>query len=248
MIRAAFQLKRGSWVDVLSPISPERQFYLSNSSVPRFLSQSTPESLLDCCLQRSVCCFLFRLTMSGFEIVGVVLAIFPIVTEAFKFYAEERGVIKDFYHYQHVLKRISRGLAREQASFSNSCKRFMEDIANQCGVDEEEIFEMMQDPTDPRWREGDLVQEQIFCQKSVQQYLDTVEDMNEELVKIQESIAKYGDDGQVSLLSLSSVFGTKLISYSLNRSIKKLVDDNGRRSSSRSRKIASPSTLKKRGA
>ncbi|CAI7621684.1 unnamed protein product [Penicillium manginii] len=134
--------------------------------------------------------------MSGFEVVGVVLAVFPLITEALKFYAEERGVVKDFFHYQHVLKRISRGLAREQASFRNSCKRFMEDIANQCGVGEEEISEMMQDPTDPRWREGDLVQEQVFSQKSVQQYLDTVEDMNEELVKIKDLMAKYGDHGQ----------------------------------------------------
>jgi hypothetical protein len=144
--------------------------------------------------------------MSGFEVVGVVLAVFPLITEALKLYAEERGVVKDFFHYQHVLKRISRGLAREQASFRNSCKRFMEDIANQCGVGEEEISEMMQDPTDPRWREGDLVQEQVFSQKSVQQYLDTVEDMNEELVKIKDLMAKYGDHGQVSLLAISFLF------------------------------------------
>jgi hypothetical protein len=82
----------------------------------------------------------------------------------------------------------------------------MEDIANQCGVGEEEISEMMQDPTDPRWREGDLVQKQIFSQKSVQQYLDTVEDMNEELVKIKELMGKYGDHGQVSLLAISFLF------------------------------------------
>lgn len=144
--------------------------------------------------------------MSGFEIVGVVLAVFPILTEALKFYTEERGVINDFFHYQHVLKRINRGLAREQASFSNSCKRFMEDVANQCGVGEEEISEMMQDPTDPRWREGDLVQEQIFRQKSVQQYLDTVEDINEELLKIKELMAKYGDHEQVRLLPISFLF------------------------------------------
>ncbi|KAJ5157472.1 Synaptobrevin [Penicillium canariense] len=132
--------------------------------------------------------------MSGFEIVGVVLAVFPIITQAVKFYAEEKSVVSDLFHYQHVLKRIGRGLAREKASFTNSCKRFVEDVACQCGVGEEEIAEMMQDPTDARWREGDLVQEHIFRQKSVQQYLDTVEDMNEELAKIKGLLTKYGDN------------------------------------------------------
>lgn len=140
--------------------------------------------------------------MSGFEIVGVVLAVFPIITQGLKFYSEGTGLVNDFFHYQHVLKRIGRGLAREQTSFSNSCRRFMEDVANQCGVGEEEIAEMMQDPADPRWREGDLVKEHVFCQKSVQQYIDTVEDMNEELAKIRDLTAIDGDNGQVSILSI----------------------------------------------
>lgn len=78
----------------------------------------------------------------------------------------------------------------------------MEDVANQCGVGEEEIAEMMQDPTDPRWREGDLVKEHVFCQKSVQEYIDTVEDMNEELAKIRDLTAIDGDNSQVSILSI----------------------------------------------
>lgn len=191
--------------------------------------------------------------MSGFEIVAVVLAVFPIVTETLKFYAEERGAVKDLFHYQHVLKRIGRGLSREQTSFSNSCKRFMEDVAAKCGVGEGEIVEMMQDPSDSRWRDGHLVQDHIFHQKSVQQYLDTVEDMNEELAKIQELIAKYGDNGPVSTTSI--LFTYQLVrfridrpTFSLNNSTEKLVGDNGRRSSSCSRRTASLSTLKKPGA
>ncbi|KAJ5937074.1 Synaptobrevin [Penicillium verhagenii] len=132
--------------------------------------------------------------MSGFEVVGVVLAVYPILTQAVGFCAEESGLVKDLFRYQHVLKRIGRGLAREQTSFSNSCRRFMEDIASQCEVEEEAIVEMMQDPTDDRWREGALIKEHIFQQKSVRQYLDTVEDMNEELGKIKDLITKYGDN------------------------------------------------------
>ncbi|KZN89723.1 hypothetical protein EN45_083530 [Penicillium chrysogenum] len=142
--------------------------------------------------------------MSGFEIVGVVLAVFPVITHGLKFYSEGTGLVNDLFHYQHVLKRIGRGLAREQTSFSNSCRRFMEDVANQCGVGEEEIAEMMQDPTDPRWREGDLVKEHVFRQKSVQEYLDTVEDMNEELAKVRDLTAIDADDGQSKPLDKKS--------------------------------------------
>ncbi|KGO37601.1 Synaptobrevin [Penicillium expansum] len=80
----------------------------------------------------------------------------------------------------------------------------MEDVANQCGVGEEEIAEMMQDPTDPRWREGDLVKEYVFCQNSVQQYLDTVEDMNEELAKIRDLTAIDGANSQAKPLDKKS--------------------------------------------
>lgn len=189
------------------------------------------------------------LDMSGFEIVGVVLAVFPVITHGLKFYSEGTGLVNDLFHYQHVLKRIGRGLAREQTSFSNSCRRFMEDVANQCGVGEEDIAEMMQDPTDPRWREGDLVKEHVFRQKSVQEYLDTVEDMNEELAKIRDLTAIDADDGQVSLLSIGFAADSDLnIPFSPNRSIKSLVVGSGRRSSSCSRRMISPDTLKKPGA
>lgn len=41
---------------------------------------------------------------------------------------------------------------------------------------------MMENPRDPRWKEGKLVQADIFDQNNVREYLDAVEDMNEELI------------------------------------------------------------------
>ena len=134
---------------------------------------------------------------TGFESVGLALAIFPVLVEGLKFYAEEKGVIKDLFHYQHVLKRIVRDLAREQTSFRNSCQRFLEDIAVKCGLGEHEVSEMMQDPQDPRWREESWFQEDTLSQESVQRYLETVEDMTEELSKIQQWVGIRGE-AQVS--------------------------------------------------
>lgn len=123
---------------------------------------------------------------TGFEAAGLALAIFPVLVEGLKFYAEEKGIIKDFFHYQHVLKRIVRDLAREQTIFRNSCQRFLEDLAAKSGLEEAAVTEMMQDPQDSRWRRADWYQEEIFNQDSIQRYLETVEDMAEVLSKIQE--------------------------------------------------------------
>jgi len=167
--------------------------------------------------------------MSGFEVVTGVLGLFPLLIQGVKFYAEGADTIIDFFRYQHVLKRIGRDLAREQTIFTNSCNRFMEDVANQCGVGEEEIAEMMQDPTDPRWQKGELVQEHIFSQKSVQQYLDAVEDMSEELVKIKKLTDIYGNKDEVSLSPWSFAFESDSITFSRHYSIKRLVGSIGRR-------------------
>lgn len=134
---------------------------------------------------------------TGFEAVGLALAIFPILIEAIKFYTNEKDVVSDIRSYQRLLIRISRDLDREQTIFQNSCERFMEDIAAHCGVGEEEVSEMIHNPKDPRWTKGALVGEDIFHRASVQQYLDAVEDMNEELSRVKELIGVRNGSTQV---------------------------------------------------
>ncbi|KAJ5159822.1 Synaptobrevin, partial [Penicillium canariense] len=126
--------------------------------------------------------------VSGFEAVGLALAIFPVLVEGLKFYTHEKGAVSDFLKYQRVLMRISRDLDRERTMFHNTCQQFLEGVASQCGVGEEEVSEMMLDPRDPRWTTGVLVEERIFHQTSVKQYLEVVEDMNEELSRINQLI------------------------------------------------------------
>jgi hypothetical protein len=155
----------------------------------------------------NICCFphLFRLSLkprahkmpTGFEAVGLALAIFPILIEAIKFYTNEKDVMSDIRNYQRLLNRISRDLDREQTIFHNSCQRFMEDIAAHFGVGEEEVSGMIHNPKDPRWTKGFLVTEEIFPRASVQQYLHAVEDMNEELSRVKELIGIQSGSTQV---------------------------------------------------
>lgn len=137
---------------------------------------------------------------TGFEAVGLALAIFPVLVEGLKLYAEERGVIKSILRYQHVLKRMIRDLGREQTSFHNSCKLFLENVATQSGYSEGEILDMMQDPG-MKWTKAQWSQD-ITNEDTVRRYLETVEDMNEELSKIQEWLGIRGD-GSVSTVTPS---------------------------------------------
>jgi hypothetical protein len=134
---------------------------------------------------------------TGFEAVGLALAIFPILIEAIKFYTNDKDVVSDIRNYQRLLIRISRDLDREQTIFHNSCQRFLEDIAAHCGVGEEEASGMIDNPKDPRWTEGALVREHLFHRASVQQYLHAVEDMNEELSRVKELIGIQSGSTQV---------------------------------------------------
>ncbi|KAJ5471368.1 hypothetical protein N7530_008725 [Penicillium desertorum] len=91
---------------------------------------------------------------SGFEVVGLALAVFPILVEGLKFYVEKKGRVRDFIHYRHVLKRIVGDLSREQISFQNSSQLLLENISMHYGLSSNDIQEMMQNPQDARWRKG----------------------------------------------------------------------------------------------
>ncbi|KAL4886789.1 hypothetical protein BJY04DRAFT_212766 [Aspergillus karnatakaensis] len=121
---------------------------------------------------------------SGFEVAGLALALFPILVEGLKLCVGEKGTIKDFLHYKHVVKRLLRDLAREQTIFRNSCQRFLKDVAYRSDLAADTIEEMMQDLDDPRWNEGSWLQPGLFDLESVQRYLETVEDIHEELSKL----------------------------------------------------------------
>ncbi|CAG8112686.1 unnamed protein product [Penicillium salamii] len=137
--------------------------------------------------------------ITGIEAAGLALAIFPILIEGLKFYADEKGVVKDFFHYQKLLKRIERDLSREKVLFHNSCQRFMTDVASQCGIEAGEVDILMNDPNHPRWSDGSFELPSVINQSSVQQYLHAIEDMNEELSSIRELIGLQnlkGKDGE----------------------------------------------------
>ncbi|OGE47224.1 hypothetical protein PENARI_c054G09299 [Penicillium arizonense] len=140
---------------------------------------------------------------SGFEVIGLALAVFPVLVEGLKFYMEKKGRVRDFIRYRHVLKRIIRDLSREQISFRNSSQRFLEDVSMIYGLSPNDIHEMMRDPQDNRWRKEIPFQGDDLKERSVAVYLETVEDMNEALKGIQDMVG-IREDAPPALLGKST--------------------------------------------
>ncbi|OKP12095.1 hypothetical protein PENSUB_2453 [Penicillium subrubescens] len=122
---------------------------------------------------------------TGFEAVGLALAIFPILIEAIKFYTNEKDGVSDTRNYQRLLIRISRDLDREQTIFHNSCQRFMEDIAAHCGVGEEEPAILDKRARRRQWKKiilvlkKDLITEQLTKAEKLNTFLARLTEQNQ---------------------------------------------------------------------
>ncbi|CZR67557.1 uncharacterized protein PAC_17456 [Phialocephala subalpina] len=129
--------------------------------------------------------------MSGFEIAGIVLGAWPILIEGLKFYAEERGVIKDFCNCQPLVQSIYRQLKREKVTFENSSRCLFNAAAKQSDRPLADVAAMMTSPGDPRWTEvDDTDAEGIFSYKTATLYAEARKDIEQVLEKIQESLDK----------------------------------------------------------
>jgi len=66
---------------------------------------------------------------TGFEAVGLALAIFPILVQSLGFYVEGTQKIKDLRDHKHVLKRLLIDLAVERVCFEEQvCAKLLEGI------------------------------------------------------------------------------------------------------------------------
>ncbi|KAL2063770.1 hypothetical protein VTL71DRAFT_5575 [Oculimacula yallundae] len=129
--------------------------------------------------------------MSGFEVAGVVLGAWPIVIGGLKFYAEERGVIKDFNNCQPLVKDIYRQLKREKVVFETSSKRLFNAVAQQANLPLGHVAAMMISPEDLRWTDVQgKDSEGLFSLKTATLYSEARKDIEDVLAKIQESLNK----------------------------------------------------------
>lgn len=83
---------------------------------------------------------------TGFEVVGVMLAIVPLIISALEHYEQGVSTIEKFIRYKREIKSIIEALATENVIFKNSCEQLLNDFLSPL-----EISEMLQNPMGDTW-------------------------------------------------------------------------------------------------
>lgn len=121
--------------------------------------------------------------MSGIEVAGLALAIFPLCIQGLKYYAEGAKAIADMRHHRRVLEQFCRELDMEKCKFLNTCEGLFEDM-----VTAEEFDLLMSDPGGKIWSTA-LFQEKLSTRMrrhSIIQFLRAVEALRDTLDELNE--------------------------------------------------------------
>ncbi len=84
--------------------------------------------------------------MSGFEVVGVVLSVVPLVISALEHYEEGVSTIRRYQHYKREVRDIILALQTEQVFYRNICEQLLSDIVNPVDLES-----LLRDPGGPLW-------------------------------------------------------------------------------------------------
>jgi hypothetical protein len=113
--------------------------------------------------------------VTGIEVTGIALAIFPLVIEGLKSYSNGARTIKDMWRPQMALKSLIRELGMEQCKFENTLTSLLEGI-----VSESDQLSLMNDPGGELWYTEDLqntLESRLRTTKAVQVYVDSMNDL-----------------------------------------------------------------------
>jgi hypothetical protein len=136
--------------------------------------------------------------MSGFEVVGVILGVLPILIETVKAYSSVYSSLRTFRHYSKEVKTIQIQFSVHHGIFINECRLLL------CMIEDEHgAKEMLDDTTDPRWNSkelndrlsGILKDNLQLCRSIIEASKDRVEDLRAELEKfdvLTEQMSKVG--------------------------------------------------------
>jgi hypothetical protein len=117
--------------------------------------------------------------MSGFEVVGVILGVIPLLVSALEHYADGVRTVQRFRRYKYELKTLALELKTEQTLFRNTCELLLDGV-----VDGQAIDEQLMDPDGELWSRVDF-------QKSLKDGLGTSYEVYMERVQAMRSTLDY---------------------------------------------------------
>ncbi|KAF1959280.1 hypothetical protein CC80DRAFT_533456 [Byssothecium circinans] len=111
---------------------------------------------------------------TGIEIVGLVLAVLPLIISALEHYEEGVSTIEKFFRYKREIRSIIEALATENTIFKNSCEQLLSDFLGPV-----ELAEMLQNPRGETWSQPHIVTElRARLDRSYDIYMIHVSNMN----------------------------------------------------------------------
>ncbi|KAI7771940.1 hypothetical protein LZL87_006216 [Fusarium oxysporum] len=139
-------------------------------------------------------------SMSGFEVAGIVLGSMPIVVSALQCYMNGLGTLQNFRSYKRILKSLILTLKTEHVNLQNICEKLLTGIAPQTRIEE-----MIRDPFGDLWREEEVFNKvRLRLWSSLQVFDDRVQDMREAIEEMMEKL-NVGIDGKAEWTESSSI-------------------------------------------
>ena len=99
--------------------------------------------------------------MTGFEAVGVVFGVLPILIEVVKSYTKVTDKIHIFRHYSREVKRRQVQLQVHKQIFHNECRLILRLVVE----DDQEAKDMLDNALDERWKSKELNDQMNYCLK-----------------------------------------------------------------------------------
>lgn len=132
------------------------------------------------------------ITMSGFEVAGIVLGSFPIIVGALELYIKGASTIQKWRIFNRRLKSLLNSVETEQVKLKNVYEKLLWDIAPPT-----QIEEMIDDPFGPLWKSpGMYVKVRQRLQRSLNVFERNVEELRDIVDEIKEKL-EIQPDGKV---------------------------------------------------
>lgn len=131
--------------------------------------------------------------MSGFEVLGVILGVLPLVISALEHYEESVGVIHRYYYYKKEIRRLVLIIRTEQVELKNTCEQLLTDI-----VPVHQMEELLKDPRSTSWESPEVTRRlKARLRDSYEVYMERLKEMNAALKELRSRL-DLDDSWQVS--------------------------------------------------
>ena len=144
--------------------------------------------------------------MAGIEIAGLVLGSFPILLNCLEYYRQGFQPLDEWWHFRTEFIAFVDDIRHQSMRYNENMTRLLDPII----PDNESLKELVQNPQDPRWDDGSLVEplEQRLASEW-DRFLRIMRRMDEVMADLKKLLGI--KDGEVGAISLGCSFDGSIL-------------------------------------